>query len=114
MSYKFSVSATEHFARQIKYLAKKYPSIKTDLAKLIELLTEQPLMGDPVGKNCYKIRLKITSKNTGKSGGARVITFVKDSTNKVVLIDIFDKSEKETISDSFLKEILKKIKDQIV
>ncbi|HLF47653.1 MAG TPA: hypothetical protein VI548_14585 [Chitinophagaceae bacterium] len=114
MSYKFSVSATEHFARQIKYLAKKYPSVKADLAKLIALLAEDPFMGDPVGKNCYKIRLKITSKNTGKSGGARVITFVKISVYKVVLIDIFDKSDKENISDSYLKEILKKIKDQIV
>lgn len=114
MSYKFSVSATEHFSRQIKYLAKKYPSVKSDLAKLISLLTGQPLMGDPVGKNCYKIRFKITSKNTGKSGGARVITFVKASTYKVVLIDIFDKSEKENISDSYLKRLLDKIKDQIV
>lgn len=76
------------------------------------LLVEQPLMGDPVGKNCYKIRMKISSKNTGKSGGARVITFVKTIAYKIVLIDIFDKSEKETISDSYLIEILKKIKDQ--
>jgi hypothetical protein len=114
MSYKFSVSATEHFARQIKYLAKKYPSVKADLAKLIALLTDDPLMGDPVGKNCFKIRLKITSKNTGKSGGARVITFVKVGAYKVVLIDIFDKGDKENISDSYLKELLKKLKDQIV
>jgi hypothetical protein len=114
MSYKFSVSATEHFSRQIKYLAKKYPSLKVDLANLISLLAEDPLLGDPAGKNCYKIRLKITSKNTGKSGGARVITFVKVSAYKVVLIDIFDKSEKENISDSYLKGLLNKIKDQIV
>ena len=112
MSSKFSVSATDHFARQVKHLAKKYPSIKTDLAQLIALLVEKPIMGDPIGKNCYKIRMKITSKNTGKSGGARVITFVKTTVYKVVLIDIFDKSEKENISDSYLIEILKKIKDQ--
>ena len=114
MSYKFSVSVTDHFARQMKYLAKKYPSVKADLAKLIALLTEDPLIGDPVGKNCYKIRLKISSKKAGKSGGARVITFVKVSAYKAVLTDIFDKSEKENISDTYLKEILKKIKDQIV
>lgn len=33
-------------------------------------------MGIPLGKNCYKIRLKISSKNSGKSGGARIITHV--------------------------------------
>jgi hypothetical protein len=114
MSSKFTITATEHFARQIKFLAKKHPSIKSDLASLAVLLAEQPMMGDPIGKNCYKVRLKITSKKTGKGGGARVITFVKVSTTKVVLIDIFDKSEKENISDSYLKELLNKIKDQIV
>lgn len=114
MSYKFIVSVSEHFSRQIKRLARKYPSVKNDLSKLITLLAEKPLTGDPVGKNCYKVRMRISSKKTGKSGGARVITFVKVSVSRVVLIDIFDKSEKDNISDAYLKEILTKIKDQIV
>lgn len=114
MSYKFSISATAHFSKQLKQLSKKYPSIKTDIAGLGVLLAEEPLMGVPIGKNCFKIRLKITSKKTGKSGGARVITFVKVSANQVVLIDIFDKSDIENVSDAYLKSLLSKIKDKIV
>jgi hypothetical protein len=114
MSYKFTISATEHFSRQLKQLSKKYPSIKADIAKLGLQLSEQPLTGVPIGKNCYKIRLKITSKKTGKRGGARVVTFVKITVSRVILIDIFDKSEVENVSDAYIKELLSKIKDQIV
>lgn len=114
MSYKFSISATEHFGKQLKHLSKKYPSIKTDVAGLGVMLVEDQTMGVPIGKNCFKIRLKITSKKTGKSGGARVITFVKITANRVVLIDIFDKSEIENVSDAYLKNLLSKIKDNIV
>jgi hypothetical protein len=111
MSYKFSISVTGHFNRQIKKLSKKYPSLKADITHLGALLVQQPIMGVAVGKNCYKVRLKITSKKTGKSGGARVITFVKVTAHKIVLIDIFDKSDTENVSDSYLKELLSKIKD---
>jgi hypothetical protein len=114
MSYKFSISVTGHFSRQLKKLSKKYPSIKADVAGLGILLTEQPMMGVPLGRNCYKIRLKISSKKTGKSGGARVITFVKHTANRVILIDIFDKSDIENVSDAYLKELLSKIKDDLV
>ena len=60
----------------------------------------------PLGNNCYKIRMAISSKNKGKSGGSRVITFVKISQTTVYLLSIYDKSEKENISDSELKELL--------
>lgn len=33
-------------------------------------------MGTPLKNNCYKIRLAIASKHKGKSGGARVITYL--------------------------------------
>lgn len=55
--------------------------------------------------------MAITSKGKGKSGGARVITVTAivsvDETN-VTLLTIYDKSDRETIKDSELKNILKK------
>ncbi len=53
---------------------KKYPSLKSDLFKLIKQLEANPLIGTLLGKDFYKIRLSISSKGKGKSGGARVIT----------------------------------------
>jgi hypothetical protein len=70
---------------------------------LVEELEKNPSTGDPIGKNCYKIRLAIASKGKGKSGGGRVITFVRVTKNTVYLIDIYDKSELSTITDKELK-----------
>jgi hypothetical protein len=65
------------------------------------------VLGISLGNNCYKIRLSISSKGKGKSGGARIITYVIFNNYEVYLIAIFDKSEKENLSESEIKELLK-------
>jgi hypothetical protein len=55
--------------------------------------------------------MAITSKGKGKSCGSRIFTFVKITETTVYLLSIYDKSEKENISDTGLKELLKQIKD---
>lgn len=109
MSY--NVIATKAFERRVKKLAKKYPSIINDLIGIIEQLEENPKIGTPLGKDCFKIRVAIKSKNTGKSGGARLITLVRFENKNVFLLDIFDKSDQETITDKEL-ELLIKLLDQ--
>jgi hypothetical protein len=107
MSY--SISSIPLFDKQAKRLAKKYPSLKKDLAGLIEKLTDEPEQGTALGNSFYKIRLAIASKGKGKSGGAKVITYVKVAHNTVYLASIFDKSEKSTITDKELEQIFKLI-----
>ena len=51
--------------------------------------------------------MAITSKGKGKSGGSRVITCVKVVDQDVYLLTIYDKSDKENISDKELDELLK-------
>ncbi len=63
----FNIIATEPFERKLKRLAKKHKSLKTDLLEVIEQLEENPTLGNPIGKDCYKIRVAITSKGKGKS-----------------------------------------------
>lgn len=99
----FEIVVTVPFERKVKRLAKKYKSLKSDLSPLFESLSERPEQGTPIGRNCYKIRLAITSKGKGKSGGARLITYVRVVKKVVYLIDIYDKSEQSNISD---KELL--------
>ena len=103
---KFNVELTESFKKDFKVLRKKYVSLKADLDKLIDLLEINPETGIPLGRNCYKIRLAIASKNKGKSGGARVITYVVISETTVYLLSIFDKSEKESIADEKITKLL--------
>ena len=105
MSY--NVLPLPPFDRQWKRLSKKYPSLKQEYFELIELLEENPEQGVSLRDNCYKIRLSIASKNKGKSGGARVIINIVLVENNVYLLAIYDKSEKESLSDKELNELLK-------
>lgn len=102
----FNVVATEPFERKLKKLAKKHKSLKADLTSVINQLAKTPELGKPLGKNCYKIRVAITSKGKGKSGGARLITYIKIVKETVYLLDIYDKSNKSTISDKELKQLI--------
>ena len=81
-------------------MAKKYPRFKKDFETLINTLEKNPTQGISLGKDTYKVRIKITDKNKGKSGGARVITYVILALEEIVILAIYDKSEEESITDS--------------
>jgi mRNA-degrading endonuclease RelE of RelBE toxin-antitoxin system len=105
----FKIVYTDDFERKVKRLAKKYRSLKVDLENLIASLEKAPVQGTPIGKNCYKIRVLISSKGKGKSAGARIITYVYVVKKIVYLLSIYDKSEQETISLQDLTSLLETI-----
>ena len=105
MSYKLYITST--FEKAAKRLYRKHKSLKSDLTELFGDLSKNPIQGTSLGNDCYKIRLKIKSKNKGKSGGARLITCVKISYESIYLLSIYDKSEKDNLTDAELAEILK-------
>ena len=107
----FDIIATEPFEKKLKKLSKKYKSLSSDLFQLFEELSNNPQMGTPLGKDCFKIRVAISSKGKGKSAGARIITYVKIVQSSIYLMDIYDKSDHATISDKeliFLIDLLGK------
>jgi len=106
MSYK--VIPTEYFKQQVLHLQKKYPHIRKDLKNLHAMLMENPKCGTPLGKKAYKIRLKCSDLVKGKRSGYRVITFVIDENKKIRLLTLYAKSQKISISDDEIKQILHK------
>lgn len=94
------------FDRSVKRLAKRYPSMRADIAELIDELAHAPVQGTALGKDCYKVRIAIRSKGKGRSGGARVITCVKVVHHTVILLTIYDKSDTDNISDKELKKLV--------
>jgi hypothetical protein len=70
-------------------------------------LLENPIQGDSLPLNCYKIRLGIESKGKGKRGGAKVITCFQTEDDEIYLISIYDKSEQDDISD---KELIRRLR----
>jgi len=104
----YSVYPTPDFKKLLKKLVKKYPSLKADLQGLIRILQEEPDSGIHLGHGIHKIRLAIKSKGKGKSGGARVITYLVTQDQEVYLVYIYDKSQLENISKEQILELLKK------
>lgn len=102
----FSIRTIPNFDKEFKKLFKKYPTLITDFENLLEELERNPQLGTPLGKNCFKIRIAISSKSKGKSGGARIITCVKIHDEVVTLISIYDKSEQADIPTKVLLRLL--------
>ena len=102
------IEKTSLFVRELKGLVRKYPSIINALRQLETELQENPQKGESLGKGCYKIRVPISEKDGGKSGGARVVTCVRLLKDRIDLLTIYDKSEKDTIPKNELKILLKK------
>ena len=98
------------FLKDAKRLAKRYPSFKKDYVSFLDQLTKNPLLGVSLGKGVRKLRLAITSKGKGKSGGARVLTFVvdlkSDDSYEVTLLTMYDKEEIDNVSDTYIKYLL--------
>ena len=102
----FRVQNTERFAKELKRLVRKFPSLKSEFIDLVFSLEKDPLQGTSIGGGFYKIRVKIASKGKGKRGGARVITYIKIIDEVVYLATIYDKSEKDDVAEKELNEIL--------
>ncbi|CAN5183598.1 hypothetical protein BH20ACI1_BH20ACI1_27580 [soil metagenome] len=100
------VVVRKNFQKQAKRLVKRYKSFLNDLQKLARELKENAALGTSLGGSVYKIRLAISSKNKGKSGGARVISYFYKLAETVYLLSIYDKSETENISDNELKYLI--------
>ena len=104
------IPSTE-FNRQFKRLAKKYKSLLNDYLTLSKSLKDNPLQGDDLGGGVRKIRMAISSKGKGKSGGARVLTLnvLVSGDAEVTLLTIYDKNEIDNVSDEYIRWLVSTI-----
>jgi mRNA-degrading endonuclease RelE of RelBE toxin-antitoxin system len=105
----YNILLTDNFKREAKKLIKKYASLTSELSNLFDELAVIPTLGTALGNDIYKIRISIASKSKGKSGGARVLTYVKVSDESVLLFTIYSKGTKDTISDKEIQLLMKDI-----
>lgn len=109
MKYKTEILAT--FKKEFKRLLKRYPSLIEDVKTLRQNLEAFPDLGTDLGGGLRKVRMRITSKGKGKSGGARVITLtviISTKETEIDLLYIYDKAERSTISRKEIDELLTK------
>jgi hypothetical protein len=100
------VVATQAFIRSAKPIAKKYRSFNDDYQKLVKELTENPYLGVDLGNGYRKVRMAISSKGKGKSGGCRVITLdMVERNGCLYLLYAYDKSDYDNVILSVIKSI---------
>ncbi len=100
------VIATRTFIRSAKSIARKYRSFNADYQKLVADLSDNPQMGIDLGNGFRKVRMAISSKGKGKSGGCRVITLdMVERNDCLYLIYAYDKSDYDNVDIAVIKAL---------
>ena len=102
------VDVTVKFQKKIKSLEKKYRNIKDDVIPIVESLSIGKLPRDRIADlnlEIYKVRIKNSNNHKGKSGGYRLIYYVK-TIDQVILVTIYTKSEQEDIDKNEIEDII--------
>ncbi len=98
------------FEKNIKRLAKKFPSLKEEYTEFLNKTESEGVQGEPLGGGFYKARLSVKSKGKGKSGGLRIIShqiviFHVDEKH-IRLTAIYDKSEISNVDRDYLTSLI--------
>jgi mRNA-degrading endonuclease RelE of RelBE toxin-antitoxin system len=104
----FEILFSDEFKARLRTLAKRYRSIQADLQPLIKELQSGNLVGDQIvgtGYITFKVRLKNSDIQKGKSAGYRVIYQLKEATI-ILLVTIYSKSDRDSIATDKIRDII--------
>lgn len=102
------LSFTSEFKKNVRHLAKKYRSIRSDIRPVFAQLEQGETPGDQIqqtGYTVFKVRVKNSDAQKGKSGGYRIIYYLKTS-NNVILITIYSKLEQGDVTTEKIRRII--------
>ena len=109
------IALTPRFKKDLRELAKRYRSIRADLQGLIDQLQAGEVPGDRVAgiqHKIFKVRLKNSNIQKGKSGGYRVIYYLITDT-KIILITIYSKSDFSDVSNETIEAAIAQYEQEI-
>ena len=95
-------------ARDLKHLRKKYPHVIDDVEGLIHQLEGGESPGNQVpgiGYTVYKVRLKSSDLSKGKSGGYRVIYYIR-TPSRIIIITVYVKNEQVDVTPEEIRRII--------
>ncbi len=102
------IALTPRFKRDLRELAKRYRSIRSDIQPLIDQLQAGQTPGDRIAGikyQVFKVRLQNSNIQKGKSGGYRVIYYLKTEEN-IILATIYSKSDFSDISREVIEDAI--------
>jgi mRNA-degrading endonuclease RelE of RelBE toxin-antitoxin system len=97
------VEVSPTFNRNLRNLAKKYRNIRTDIESVVEQLKQGELPGEKIsgiGFEVFKLRVRNSDVEKGKSGGYRLIYYVKTE------MSIYTKSQQADIAADSIRDII--------
>jgi mRNA-degrading endonuclease RelE of RelBE toxin-antitoxin system len=102
------IALTPRFKKDLRELAKRYRSIRSDIQPLIEQLQAGEIPGDRIAGvkyQVFKVRLKNSNIKKGKSGGYRVIYYLKTA-EAIILATIYSKSDISDVNNEIIEEAM--------
>jgi mRNA-degrading endonuclease RelE of RelBE toxin-antitoxin system len=102
------VEVSSTFNRKLRALAKKYRNIRNDIKPVIEQLQKGENPGDKIsgiGYAVFKLRIKNSDIQKGKSGGYRLIYYCQVET-VIILLTIYAKSEQVDITAEEVQDVI--------
>lgn len=102
------------FTKAINKLSRKYQTVVDDALPVIEQIRAGETPGDRVQEVApylvFKVRVKNTGARRGKSGGFRMIYYVKTS-EQTTMLTIYSKTERIDITAKEILEIIESLEE---
>ncbi|MBD2435085.1 MULTISPECIES: type II toxin-antitoxin system RelE family toxin [Fischerella] len=104
------IDLTPEFKQNLRVLSKRFRNIRSDVQVVIEQLQEGNILGDRIGDIgedfvVYKLRVRNSNIQKGKSAGYRLIYQVESPTN-ILLLTIYSKSDREDITANEIRDMV--------
>ncbi|NJK74647.1 MAG: type II toxin-antitoxin system RelE/ParE family toxin [Microcoleus sp. SU_5_6] len=115
-SNSIQVYFAEEFKRNLRTLSKKYRRIRSDVEPIVEQLQAGELPGNRISgisDIVFKVRVKNSNINKGKSAGYRLIYYVQTPA-AIFLINIYAKSEQVDMSAEQIMQIISELNDATI
>lgn len=111
-----AIDLSPTFQRDLSDLSKHYRHIRSDIQPLIDQLCQGETPGDRIQGTksmVYKVRLKNSDIQKGKSGGYRAIYYLK-TRNKILLVTIYAKSDRSDIETKAIVDIITEYENRLL
>ncbi len=102
------VDIAQPVIKKLKKLLKKYPHVVQELQGLIQRLEQGETPGDQikgVKYTTYKVRVKNSDASKGKSGGYRVVYYIRTETH-VIVVMIYSKTDQADVEPDEIRQII--------
>jgi len=106
--HNYIVVEQDLYKKAVKKLSKNYRNIELDVKVFLKAINTKDDLGIELKSNVFKVRIKNSDKNKGKSAGYRLISYLALVENELHLLYIYDKSSLANITEKEIDELIAK------